>query len=303
MTDPRPPSRRELRELLRAHDIQPSRSLGQNFLVDANMAMHIARLAGVGPGMNVLEIGAGVGALTGALAATGAGVTAVEIDRHLLPLLSERVEGSGVRVVEGDAMVMDLSTLVTGHGPWHVVANLPYNVATPLVLRLLESVPLVGTVVVMVQAEVGERLVAKVGSKAYGAVSVRVAYFGEGKVVARVGPDVFLPRPKVTSTVVRLTRRPAGAEDETWLGDEGSRERIPRDAVGREPAPGEYSQLVRLVRAGFGHRRKMLKQSLGALVTPEQMAACGIPGEVRAEELDLGAWRRLARWTIDQTQS
>lgn len=293
MIDPRPPSRTELLSLLRSRGIQPSRALGQNFLVDANMAGHIAKLAGVGPGTRVLEIGAGVGSLTGALAASGATVTALEIDRRLLPLLAERVEPMGVTVLEADAMAMDFGILPDDGEAWHVVANLPYNVATPLVLRLLEDAPQVKSVVAMVQAEVAERLVAVTGSKAYGAVSVRVSYFATGRVLTRVGPDVFLPRPNVASSVVRLARRSVAAEVAgDPAGEEGMAECMP-----------EYRQLVRLVRAGFGHRRKMLRRSLGELVAPDQMEQCGISWELRAEDLDLQAWRRLARVTMAEASS
>jgi 16S rRNA (adenine1518-N6/adenine1519-N6)-dimethyltransferase len=248
----------------------PSRALGQNFVVDPNTVRRIARLAGVGVGDRVVEIGAGLGSLTLALVETGASVTAVEIDRHLVPLLREAVEPAGVTVVEGDALRLDWAALL-GDGRWSLVANLPYNVATPLVADLLDGVPAIERMLVMVQKEVGERLAAGVGDDAYGAVSVKVAYWAEAKVVGVVPPTVFVPRPNVDSALVQIVRRPAPATD----------------------APRE--RLFELVRAGFGQRRKMLRRSLAGLVGPEVFEAAGVRPEARAEELDVLAWGRLAR--------
>ena len=263
-------SRSDVAALLERAGRHPSRALGQNFVVDPNTVRRIARLAGVGAGDHVVEIGAGLGSLTLALLETGAAVTAVEIDRHLLPLLREVVEPAGATVVEGDAMRLDWGALL-GDGPWTLVANLPYNVATPLVADLLDDVPAVRRLLVMVQREVGERLAAGVGVDAYGAVSVKVAYWAEAKVVGLVPPTVFLPRPKVDSALVAIERRATPATD----------------------APRE--RLFELVRAGFGQRRKMLRRSLAGLVTAEHFEAAGIRPEARAEELDVVAWGRLAR--------
>jgi 16S rRNA (adenine1518-N6/adenine1519-N6)-dimethyltransferase len=251
------------------HDIRPSRALGQNFVVDPNTVRRIARLAAVGPGDHVVEIGAGLGSLTLALVETGAEVTAVEVDRHLLPALRSVVEPAGVAVVEGDAMRLDWKELL-GDRRWVLVANLPYNVATPLVADLLDHVPAVARMLVMVQREVGERLAAGAGEDAYGAVSVKVAYWATAAVVGRVPPTVFLPQPKVESALVAITRRAAPATD----------------------AP--YDRLFELVRAGFATRRKMLRRALAGLVTPEQFAAAGVAPEARAEDLDVATWGRLA---------
>src|ERR1700704_3903535 len=166
-------SRADVHALLARHDIRPSRALGQNFLVDANTARRIVRLAEVGPGDRVLEIGPGIGSLTLELGRSGAEVVALERDRHLLPVLDEVLQSAGsgdVRVVEGDAMTVDFDALLDGGG-WHAVSNLPYNIATPLVMRMLSDAPMVETMLVMVQREVGERLAARVGDDAYGAVS------------------------------------------------------------------------------------------------------------------------------------
>ena len=266
-------TRAQVSELLARVDRHPSRALGQNFVVDPNTVRRIARLAAVGPGDRVVEIGAGLGSLTLALVETGAEVTAVEIDRHLVPLLRETVEGTGVVVVEGDAMAMDWAALL-GEGPWVLVANLPYNVATPLVADLLDDVPAVQRMLVMVQKEVGERLAAHAGDDAYGAVSVKVGYWATAKVVGLVPPTVFLPKPNVDSALVAIERRPTPATD----------------------APRE--RLFELVRAGFGQRRKMLRRSLAGLVGPEAFESAGVRPEARAEELDVVAWGRLATCSL-----
>jgi 16S rRNA (adenine1518-N6/adenine1519-N6)-dimethyltransferase len=262
-------NRAQVTDLLARVGRHPSRSLGQNFVVDPNTVRRIARLAEVGPGDRVVEIGAGLGSLTLALAETGAEVTAVEIDRHLVPLLREQVEPVGVRVVEADAMALDWTDLL-GDGPWTLVANLPYNVATPLVADLLDGVPAIRRMLVMVQREVAERMAASAGDDAYGAVSVKVAYWAEAKVVGLVPASVFLPRPNVESALVSIVRRSTPATD---------------------VAP---ERLFPLVRAGFGQRRKMLRRSLAGLVPPEAFVAAGVRPEARAEELAVEEWGRLA---------
>jgi 16S rRNA (adenine1518-N6/adenine1519-N6)-dimethyltransferase len=269
-------TRRQVRELLAEHGLSPSRALGQNFVADPNTVRRIANLAGVGPGDRVVEIGAGLGSLTVALAETGADVTAVELDRHLLPVLRSVVEPLGVRVVEGDAMSLDWGRVLggeaagAGQGPWSLVANLPYNVATPLVLDLLAHVPEIDRMLVLVQREVGERLAARPGSKAYGIPSVKVAYWADAEVVGRVPPTVFVPQPRVESALVRLRR-------------------LAHPRVDADP-----ESLFRLVEAGFGQRRKMLRRSLASLVEPSAFERAGVRPEARAEELGLHDWARLA---------
>jgi 16S rRNA (adenine1518-N6/adenine1519-N6)-dimethyltransferase len=265
-------SPREAAELLARHGLAPRRSLGQNFVVDANTVRRIARLAGVGPGDAVIEIGAGLGALTAALAETGAAVTAVEIDRGLAEVLRERFAGSPVQIVEADARTLDWDPLLAGRQSWTLVANLPYNVATPLVADLLDDVPVIARMLVMVQREVAERLAARPGTAAYGAVSVKVAYWATAEIVGRVPPTVFLPRPKVESALVAITRRPEPA-----VGADVDRER-----------------LFALVRAGFGQRRKMLRRALAGLVDEATFAAADVRPETRAEELSIEDWGRLA---------
>jgi 16S rRNA (adenine1518-N6/adenine1519-N6)-dimethyltransferase len=263
-------SPRQVRDLLAEHGLSPSRALGQNFVADPNTVRRIARLAEVGPGDRVVEVGPGLGSLTLALVETGAEVTAVELDRHLLPVLRSVVEPHGVRVVQGDAMRLDWDELLGDARPWALVANLPYNVATPLVLDLLAGVPAIDRMLVMVQREVGERLAASPGVKAYGIPSVKVAYWAEAKVVGRVPPTVFVPQPRVDSVLVRLHRLPA------------------------PPVDGDPERLFRLVEAGFGQRRKMLRRSLAALIGPDGFERAGIRPDARAEELTLADWARLA---------
>lgn len=265
----RPLGRAELVALMDRHGLRPSRAFGQNFLVDPNVAERIARLAAVGPGDEVVEIGAGLGSLTIALAHTGAHVRAIERDRHLLPALSELVSPLGVEVVEGDALALDWRALL-GEGPVVLVANLPYNVATPLIAELLKGVPAIARMLVMIQREAGERLAAAPGSKVYGAVSVRVAYFALVSVVSVVPASVFVPRPNVESVLVEVRRRP------------------------EPPATAPFSEIDRLVTAAFATRRKMLRRSLADLVSEAAFARGGIDPSRRPEELSLEEWDRLA---------
>ena len=268
-------TRAQVTDLLSRHGVRPSRALGQNFVVDPNTVRRIARLAGVGPGDRVLEIGPGLGALTLALAETGASVTAVEADRHLIPVLEEVVGRSPlVRVVHADAMSVDWAGLLGTDQGWVLVANLPYNIATPLVADLLDRVPAIDRMLVMVQREVGERLSAGPGDEAYGAVSVKVAYWAESRLGGRVPAAVFHPRPNVESVLVDIRRRPAPAVDPAVVGPE---------------------RLFEVVRAGFATRRKMLRRALAGLVKPDAFTAAGVAPESRAEDLDVQAWGRLSR--------
>ena len=264
-------SRRDVSELLTAHGLRPSRALGQNFVADPNTVRRIARLASVAEGDRVIEIGAGLGSLTLALVETGASVMAVELDRYLVPVLRSVVEPAGVTVIEGDALTLDWPTVLGGDGGWVLVANLPYNVATPLVLDLLDGVPQIDRMLVMVQREVGERLAAGVGDEAYGAVSVKVGYWATARVVGKVPPTVFVPQPRVDSALVSIVRRPSG----------------PAVDVDRE-------RLFELVRTGFAQRRKMLRRALAGVVDESAFSCAGVRPEARAEELDVEAWGRLA---------
>jgi 16S rRNA (adenine1518-N6/adenine1519-N6)-dimethyltransferase len=265
-------TRRELVALLESHGLSASRALGQNFVVDPNTVRRIARLAGVGRGDHVVEIGAGLGSLTLALVETGAHVTTIEMDRHLLPVLRDVVADTDVIVVAADAREVDWAALTEAAPAWTLVANLPYNIATPLVCDLLDDVPAITRMLVMVQREAGERLAASPGDKTYGIPSVKVAYWGTARLVGRVSPEVFVPRPRVESALVEIVRHPGG-----------------RPAVDADPA-----RLFELVRAGFGQRRKMLRRSLADLVTPEAFSAAGIDPSARPETLEVAQWAALA---------
>lgn len=226
-------------------------------------------------GDRVLEIGAGLGSLTVALAAAGAEVTAVEFDRTLLAALREVAEPwPGVTVLEADAMRIDWASELPGER-WKMVSNLPYNVAVPLVAGLLEGVPQIRSFLVMVQREVGERLAAGPGDDAYGAVSVRIAYRAEAEVVRRVPATVFWPRPAVDSVLVRLTRRE------------------------RPPVTTPPERLFRVVGEGFAERRKTMRNAvrrlgLSAAEADLALARAGLEPNVRAERLSLQDFARLA---------
>ena len=262
-------TRRQVTELLERHGLSPSRALGQNFVADPNTVRRIVRVAEVGPGDPVVEIGPGVGSLTTALAEAGCVVRAVELDRHLLPVLEEVVAPLGVEVVHGDALDLDWDPVLAGHDRWSLVANLPYNVAATIVLHLLDTAPAIERMLVMVQREVGERLAAGPGSGAYGIPSVKVALHASAEVVGRVPPTVFVPQPRVESVLVRVTRsaQPAVAVD--------------------------HDELMALVRRAFGQRRKMLRRSLAGVVTEDAFGAAGVAPTARPEQLGVQEWGSL----------
>ena len=260
----------EIRALLAAHGIRPSKALGQHFLADPNTAERIVRLAGVGPGDRIVEVGPGVGSLTVALLDAGAHVCAIEVDRHVVPVLEDVTAGRDIEIVAADALRVDWSSLL-GDQRFAMVANLPYNLATPIVVEALERAPMIDHFLVMVQREVGERLAAGPGDDAYGAVSVKVAYYAEAKVVGRVPATVFLPPPRVESVLVQLTRR---AEPPVPIADP--------------------SRLFALVRAGFATRRKTLRRALDGLVDADAFAHAAIDPSARAETLSLDDWARLS---------
>jgi 16S rRNA (adenine1518-N6/adenine1519-N6)-dimethyltransferase len=238
----------------------------------------------VGPDAHVLEIGAGLGSLTLPLARTGAEVIAVELDRFLVPALEEVVgEFPRVRVVVADAVSAEWNGLL-GHGrPWMVVANLPYNVAVPVVMRLLEAAPPVERMLVMVQREVGERLAADPGQPAFGAVSLRVAYRAEARLVRRVSRTVFWPLPNVDSVLVSLVRRPP-------------------------PVRVDEVALWHVVDTAFNQRRKtmrgaMVRLGLERAEAEAALAACAVDLSTRPERLGLEAFACLAEQWLEVTRS
>ncbi len=266
----------DIGELARRYQIVPTKALGQNFVIDQNTIRRIVRLAEIAPGDRIIEVGAGVGTLTLGLAEAARQVTAIELDRKLIPALNEVLQGTdNVEVVVGDAMDLDFATLVAG-GPHRLVANLPYNIATPLIADLLQQRPEIEDFVVMVQREAGERFVAAPGSKAYGAVSLLVAYHAQARLLGKVPASVFWPVPKVESLLVRLTRI-------------------------QPPADLEGPELMRVVRAAFSQRRKTIRNTLASGLEMQvgeveaALARAGIDPGLRAEALGLPQFARLVR--------
>lgn len=271
-----PLGRNAIRRLLDEAGVAPSRLRGQNFLVDPNVAERIVRLSEVDRGDHVVEIGAGLGSLTVALASTGADIVAVEIDRRLASYLSGQMPAN-VSVVRADAMTIDWNGLLRARGDsqhgWSLVANLPYSVATPLIIDLLRDVPRIERMLVMVQSEVADRLASAPGSRTYGPATVRLEYFATARIVGRIPPEVFYPRPKVESALLRIERR---------------------DEVAVSKVIATYEEIDELVRVGFGSRRKMLRRALGSMVTSDAFECAGIDPRSRAERLDVIAWGKLA---------
>ncbi len=272
----------QIKALLARHGFHFSKSMGQNFLIEDWVPRDIAAASGAGPGMGVLEIGPGIGCLTVELAKLGAAVTAVELDRDLLPILSETLAPyPNAAVIPGDVMGLDLKALAaerfSGLTPM-VCANLPYNITTPVLSRLLDSGIFSG-ITVMVQKEVAQRICAGPGSKDYGAFSLYCQYKATPELLFEVPRECFLPAPKVTSAVVRLTPHspPECVKDEALF--------------------------FAVVRPAFVYRRKTLLNALsnsplGAKLSKEALAgsiaAAGLPADVRGERLGIPEFAVLA---------
>jgi 16S rRNA (adenine1518-N6/adenine1519-N6)-dimethyltransferase len=266
-----------LREVIRRHGLAAKKSLGQNFLLDLNLTARIARAGGALDGVTAVEIGPGPGGLTRALLAEGAArVIAVERDARAIAALAEIAAHYPGRlsVVEGDALEFDAPAHLAG-GRARVIANLPYNIATALLVDWLTAEPWppwYDALVLMFQREVAERIVAAPGGKAYGRLAVLAGWRCDAKIMFEVAPSAFVPRPKVTSAVVRL---------------------VPRAA----PLPCDAQALQRVTEAAFGQRRKMLRQSLKTLGRDPLalLEAAGIAPTARAEEIPVAGFVKLAR--------
>ena len=266
-----------LREVIKRHDLSARKSLGQNFLLDLNLTARIARAAGPLDGRTVIEIGPGPGGLTRALLATGAArVIAVERDERALPALAEIAAHYPGRldIGHGDATTFDPRPLLNGE-PAKIVANLPYNIATMLLIGWLSAEPWppwYDMMVLMFQREVAERIVAHDNDEAYGRLGVLANWRAETKILFDISPSAFVPPPKVTSSVVRLIPRPA-------------------------PEPCERRALEQIAAAAFGQRRKMLRQSLKSLgVDPALLAeAAGVDPTRRAETIPISGFVAMAR--------
>ncbi|MBI5493485.1 MAG: ribosomal RNA small subunit methyltransferase A [Deltaproteobacteria bacterium] len=261
--------------LLRSQGLRAKKSFGQNFLEDRAALERIAALCDVGPGhRHVVEIGAGLGALTAALAERGAHVFAMERDRDLAPLLRARFSGrDDVEILEANALVMDLRVLADKHGPLTVCGNLPYHLTSPLVFRALDQLDAWRRLVVMVQREVADRMVAGPGSRTYGLLSVMLQARLRVQKALDVPPGAFHPPPKVHSAVVVMTPR------------------------ADPPVGAELPQYRALARAAFAGRRKTLRNGLKALLGDPAalLERAGVDGGVRAETLDVKTFARLAR--------
>jgi len=276
-------SPRRTQEIIRKYGFSFKKSLGQNFLIDQNILRKIVGAAELDRSQGALEIGPGIGALTQHLAETAGKVVAVEIDQRLLPILAE-VLGSydNVQVVHGDVLKLDLAELLrerfAGLSGVSVVANLPYYVTTPILMKLLEEKLPLRNIVVMIQKEVAERMAAKPGGKDYGSLSVAVQYYCEPELVCTVPHTVFIPQPNVDSAVIRL-------------------------AVREEPpvAVRDERLFFRVVQASFAQRRKTIANNLTAFAGKERrealgplLAACGIDPVRRGETLTLEEFARLS---------
>jgi 16S rRNA (adenine1518-N6/adenine1519-N6)-dimethyltransferase len=266
-----------LRDVIRRHGLAARKSLGQNFLLDLNLTARIARAAGPLDGVTVIEVGPGPGGLTRALLALGARrVVAIERDARCLPALQEIAERFAGRltVVAGDAMRVDLAPYVEA-APVRVVANLPYNVATALLvawLTLEPWPPWYDALVLTFQREVAQRIVASPGSKSYGRLSVLASWRTRAQILFDIAPRAFVPAPKVTSSVVRLAPRPL-------------------------PLACDRRLFERVVAAAFGQRRKMLRQSLKSLGTDPLalLTAAALDPTARAEDVPVEGFVALAR--------
>lgn len=268
-------SREVTRYILETFGLKAKKKFGQNFLINEKVVRGIAEHAKIGPGDLVLEIGPGIGTLTQALAETGARVKSVEIDRSLLPVLQKTLEGyDNVEIVPGDVLKIDLAE-VTEHQPFTVAANLPYYITTPIIFALLEQDLPLKRLVVMVQKEVAERMIASPGGKDYGPLSLALQYYSQPELAIPVPAHDFMPAPKVDSMVVVCEKR----------------EKPPVDA-----SPKAFFQVVR---AAFSQRRKMLSNCLKSLglsadQVKELMAQAGIDPKRRGETLSMEEFGQLA---------
>ena len=265
----------EIRELLERHGLDARKSLGQNFVADPSTVLRIARWAHVGPGDHVVEIGPGLGSLTLALVDTGASVLAVEKDRTLVPLLGAVLDERGaasVEVLEADAMTLDWQAELAGRAErWTLAANLPYNVAVPLIMAVLADAPIVDHLVVMVQKEVADRMKAGPTTPAdYGPLTVTIQSLAEVKGLRTIPPTAFWPRPTIDSALVTLRRAPKVEDGRAFS---------------------------RFVTAAFGQRRKALRNPLSKVVPPDRLAAvlaaAGLTGDERAEQVSVEQFRAM----------
>lgn len=268
--------RQTVQYIVRRFNLRLKHRLGQNFLIRPDVVRTIAEAAELSEGTPVMEIGPGIGTLTQALARTGAEVTAFEIDESLARVLAHTLEPySNVRIIYEDVLKADLPAILGGR-TWHAAANLPYYITTPILLHLIQSELPISLFVFMMQKEVAERILAEPGSKAYGALTIAVQYYCTAEKVIDIPPSAFIPRPAVTSTVLKLRRR---AEPAVAVKDEKA-----------------FFQMVKM---GFGQRRKVFSNAMKTGgIAPELaeklLAAAGIDGRRRGETFSMEEYARLA---------
>lgn len=268
--------RQTVQYIVRRFNLRLKHKLGQNFLIRPDVVRAIAEAAELALGTPVMEIGPGIGTLTQALARTGAEVTAFEIDRSLEHVLAHTMEPyDNVRIIYEDVLKADLPA-VLGERTWHAAANLPYYITTPILLYLIQSELPISLFVFMMQKEVAERILAEPGSKAYGALTIAVQYYCTVEPVMDIPPAAFIPRPQVTSTVLKLCRRETPAV-----------------------AVKEEKLFFRLVKMGFGQRRKVFTNAMktggiSAELGAAMLEAAGIDGKRRGETFSMEEYARLA---------
>jgi len=268
-------------DILKKHGFCFKKKWGQNFLLDKNLLRKIAAGALISPDDCIVEIGPGAGTLTRVLAESGARVLAVEIDAALLPVLQETLAGLDVTVIHGDILKLDLDKLTQEHNftrPYKIVANLPYYITTPILMNILENEYHIDLMVIMVQWEVAERLIARPGTKEYGALTLAVQYYAEPQILFKVPRHLFNPTPDVDSAVLCLKKRSHSVV-----------------------AVNNKQLMFKIIKAAFGQRRKTLNNALGTVEpgwTKEQVLAIlnksQIDGKRRGETLDLQEFARLA---------
>lgn len=275
------PSRTQ--QILKKHGFTFKKSLGQNFLIDQNILNKIVSAAQLTEQSGVLEIGPGIGALTQRLAEHARKVAAVEIDQRLIPILSELfADQDHVAIIHGDILQIDVKQLISEQfadcASVHVVANLPYYITTPILLKLLEERHALSNIVVMIQKEVAERMAADPGGKEYGSLSIAVQYYCEPELVTLVPHTVFIPRPNVDSAVIRLKMR---SEPPVFVKDE--------------------AHFFRVVKAAFAHRRKTIYNNLSSFTGKQNkerlsaaLLAAGVDPSRRAETVSIEEFARIA---------
>ena len=272
-----------VKETISKHAIKPSKSMGQNFLTDPNIPEKIVRLAGYDSSCGVLEIGPGLGALTSEIANTAGCVVAVELDKNLIPILEDLFESNPkINIIHGDMLKVDLAMLVKELMPglrYHVCANLPYSITTPAISAFIEA-GVFESIIIMIQKEVADRIVAKPGTSDYGAFSIYVNYHTEPELLFNVSPESFYPKPGVMSTVIKL---------KTYDSE--------------SPRFDKEDDLFKIVRAAFSQRRKTLANALYSKFSSkfskedivEAIKKCGFDANIRGEVLSLEDFMRLTR--------